>query len=104
MSRFLLSRFAEEDLDEVIAYLGSLPLEPGNRVGGAIRHTLESIGKNPMLGVTQSELSQVGGYEVRSRVVPPYRIFYRLAGRAPEVLGILHGARDVDAIMLRRVH
>lgn len=39
---------------------------------------------------------------VRRRVAGMYLIFYRIAPDAIEVLRVLHGARDFDAILLDR--
>lgn len=103
MTRFVLSPFASEDLDGLIAYLEALPKRPALRIGKAIRRMLEQIGESPLLGTTQSELTRMMGFEVRSRLVESYRILYRTGGTVPEIIGVLHSARDVRKAMAKRV-
>jgi plasmid stabilization system protein ParE len=47
-------------------------------------------------------LTRLLGEEVRSRLVHPYRIYYRLGASTPEVIAILHGARDQRSILGER--
>lgn len=99
MSRFFLSAEAARDLDEILEYLDRLPDAPAERIGQSLQSMLESIAMRPLLGAPHSHLTRLLGEEVRSRLVPPYRIFYRLGKSAPEVIAILHGARDQRSIM-----
>ena len=103
MKRFLLSPYASRDLDEVISYLESFPVEPANRIGSSMRRMLENIGEYPLRGPAQSELTRIMGFEVRSRLVASYRVLYRAGPAVPEIIGILHAARDVPTIMAERV-
>ncbi len=102
MSHFHLSAEAELDLDDIFTYLNQLPLEPGDRIADALQGMLESIGAQPLLGAPHSHLTRLLGQEVRSRLVPPYRIYYRLGTSVPEVIAILHGARNQTSILGRR--
>ena len=102
MSRFHLSAEAELDLDEILAYLDQLPLEPGDRIAESLQGMFESIGAQPLLGAPHSHLSRLLGQEVRSRLVPPYRIYYRLGANIPEIIAILHGARDQSSLLGNR--
>jgi plasmid stabilization system protein ParE len=95
LSHFHLSAEAELDLDDIFTYLNQLPLEPGDRIADALQGMLESIGAH-------SHLTRLLGQEVRSRLVPPYRIYYRLGTSVPEVIAILHGARNQTSILGRR--
>ena len=63
---------------------------------------LQSVGKQPYLGTSHSHLTRLLGEEVRSRLVHPYRIYYRLGASTPEVIAILHGARDQRSILGER--
>jgi hypothetical protein len=53
--------------------------------------------------VGQSELTRIAGVEVRSRFASSYRILYTLGGSAPEIVGVLHTARDIASIMAKRL-
>jgi plasmid stabilization system protein ParE len=102
LSRFHLSAEAELDLDDILTYLDQLPLEPGDRIAESLQGILESIGTQPLLGAPHSQLTRLLGQEVRSRLVPPYRIYYRLGKNIPEIIAILHGARDQTSILGNR--
>ncbi len=102
MKRFLLSHDADYDLDEILTYLDALPDKPAVLIASAIQKTLNSIADQPYRGGLQSELTRIAGVEVRARVVNSYRIFYHIRGETPEIVGVLHAARDSDAIMARR--
>jgi len=102
VSRFYLSPDANRDLDEIESYLDSLPREPAIRGGSAIMQTLLGIADHPYQGAAHSTLSRILGMEVRSRLTFPYRIYYRLDKNAPEVIAILHMARDTRSILIER--
>jgi plasmid stabilization system protein ParE len=42
------------------------------------------------------------GVEVRSRLTHPYRIYYRLGSATPEIIAVLHTARDTQTILAER--
>jgi plasmid stabilization system protein ParE len=102
LSRFILSPDAEDDLAEILGYLDGLPPEPADRIGLSIENMLHSIGKQPYLGTPHSALTRLIGEELRSRLVYPYRIYYRLGKNIPEVFAIRHGARDPAPLLDRR--
>ena len=102
MNRFFLSPQADQDIDEILEYLDGLPLEPGNRILDAIQATILSIAAQPYLGSPHSQLTRLIGEEARSRVVGPYRIFYRLRGTGPEIIAVLHSRRDIASILSAR--
>jgi len=102
LARFLLSLDAEQDLDEILSYLDRLPRVPAERIAMSLQTMLHHIGQEPYLGAANSALTLLLGEEVRSRLVPPYRIFYRTSRKLPEVFAILHGARDISSILDQR--
>jgi len=102
LSRFHLSPDAEVDLDEILAYLDELPQQAADRIGQSLQTMLHSIGRQPYLGVRSSYLTRLIGEEVHSRLVYPYRIYYRVGKNIPEVFAILHGAHDQRSILNSR--
>ncbi len=86
MSRFLLSKEGEADLDEILAYLDSMPDGPASRFGQGLFKTLNSIAEYPLLGAPHS-----------------YRIYYRLDKAVPEVFAIVHTALDTAAVLADRL-
>jgi plasmid stabilization system protein ParE len=103
VSRFLLSRHAERDLDDILSYLDSIPDKPALRIASSIRQALKSVASHPYRGVIQSELTRLAGIEVRSRLVNSYRIIYTVGASASEIVGVLHTARDIGDIMAERL-
>jgi plasmid stabilization system protein ParE len=102
MSRFFISPDAERDLDEIEAYLDTIPPRPATRAGESILRTIHAIADSPHFGAPHSRLTRLLGTEVRSRLSDPYRIFYRLDRSAPESFAILHTARDIPAVPIDR--
>ena len=102
MSRFFLSPDAQNDLEDIRAYLNGVPREYAKPIAISIQAMLRDIGSQPYLGTSHSHLTRLLGQEVRSRLVPPYRIYYRLGTSVPEVIAILHGARNQTSILGRR--
>jgi plasmid stabilization system protein ParE len=101
--RFIISRDANHDLDEIENFLDSIPSKPAVRLGGTLQSMLWRIAESPLQGAVQSELTRLCSDEVRSRFVASWRIFYHPGGSVPEIIGILHTSRDVDTIMTNRL-
>ena len=69
----------------------------------ALGIVLQNIAENPFLSQTNSELARLAGEEIRSRLLGRYRVVYRFRNSCPEIIAILHIARDISAIMAQRV-
>lgn len=102
-SRFYLAREASEDLAAIRTYLDDIPVRFSAPIRRALRSMLHEIVANPQRGATHSEATRYLGQEVKTRVVPPYRLFYRELRGTPEVLAILHTAQDVSALLRERL-
>jgi plasmid stabilization system protein ParE len=84
-------------------HLRSIPDVPARKIAVALQMTFRSIAENPYQGAGQSELTRISGAEIRSRLVQSFRIFYIVSGIAPEIVGVLHTARDISSIMAKRL-
>jgi plasmid stabilization system protein ParE len=98
-----MSPDAERDLDDILEYLDGIPERPALFIASTLQKAFDSLAAYPYRGAAQSELTRIAGQEVRSRYVNDYRIFYFVAGRAPEIVGVLHAARDGVGLMARRL-
>jgi toxin ParE1/3/4 len=87
------------DLAEILDYLEQVPDGPANRVLDSLEEMFQSIFAYPYLGAPHSELTRLLDEEVRSRLVAPYRVFYRMGRDTPEIVSILHGSRDQRSIL-----
>jgi plasmid stabilization system protein ParE len=103
LSRFYLTPYAAADLEGIRRYFTPIPERFGAPIRRALRAMLHEIATNPQRGNTHSEASRILGQDVKTRVVPPYRFFYRDLHGTPEILAILHTAQDVPSLLRDRL-
>jgi plasmid stabilization system protein ParE len=103
LSRFYLSPHAIADLEDIRSYFTPIPERFGAPIRRALRAMLHVIAANPQRGNSHSEATRFLGQDVKTRAVPPYRIFYRDLRGVPGILGILHTAQDISAILRKRL-
>jgi len=85
---------AELDLDEIWLHVAADSPSAANAL-------LDSIGVRSSLRATQplsGRLRPELGADIRSFVVGSYVIFYRPLADGVEIIRVLHGARDIEAI------
>jgi toxin ParE1/3/4 len=100
VAKFILSEQALADVDLVHAHICADNPEAADRVQEAIFDGFDLLSRNPALGRRRHFRSH---QNIRSRVVTDftnYLILYRELpdGSGVEVLRVLHGARDLDAL------
>jgi toxin ParE1/3/4 len=100
MPRVRLSRQAQVDFDEIIAYLSDVA-ESGiaRRYARDIRASIRRLAELPHIGPPRPEL----GANVRISIVSPYLILYDPDSfdGIVHVFRILHGSRNITRKMLR---
>ena len=89
------SAAAEQDLEEIIDYLEEHSPSSATSLADAIASRCEMLGQLPEMGRSREDLAP----GLRSIVVRPYTVFYRVTKKAVVIVRILHGRRDVDRIM-----
>jgi toxin ParE1/3/4 len=98
--RVRVLRPALDDLDLQAQYYEEQQEGLGERFLAAARQTIGQIGENP-------EGSALYGFDfeplrfVRVRPIPSFRrilVFYHLESGEVQILRVLHGARDIDAL------
>ena len=92
---------ADADVDEAAEYYAEeASLEVALRFLGAVQQVYEFVRSNPEAGSPgQYESRELQG--MRRWPVPrfdSYLVFYRLAGEWVEIVRVLHGARDIEAL------
>jgi plasmid stabilization system protein ParE len=92
-----------DDLEDIRRYFTPIPERFSAPIRRALRAMLYEIAANPQRGHSHTEATRFLGQEVRTRAVPPYRIFYRDLRGLPEILAVLHTAQDVSAILRKRL-
>ena len=95
---------AARDLEEIYDYVAR------HDTPGKAAHVLEQIEKafarlseSPERGAYPKELLALGIREYREIFFKPYRIIYRVLGKAVYVLLIADGRRDMQALLQRRL-
>lgn len=96
MSRVDLSAAAERDLDEIWRYIAQDSPEMADRFIDRLLATChDTLAPSPRIGKSREELAP----GLRSFPVLPYLLFYRPIEDGIEIARILHGRRDVTALL-----
>jgi toxin ParE1/3/4 len=86
---------AEEDLFEIWAYLRrEASISVADRVARRIIGSCQRLSAWPYSGRNRDDLL----LGIRSIVSSPYVVFYRVSDDNVEIVRVLHGRRDIDAI------
>ena len=97
MGRLLVAPEARLDLREIRDHIAKDRPEAARRVLMRLRAMARPLADAPAIGRLRPEL----GADIRSFVADRYVLFYRPLNRSVgiELVRVLHGARDVDAIL-----
>ena len=94
MARVTRRPLAEADILEIWDYIADDSMEAADRWVDQLDEKFQLIATQPMMGRAREEL--VPG--LRSFPFRRYVIFYMPIGNGIDVVRVLHGARDVDAV------
>ena len=96
MPRLIFAPEARQDLREIRDHIAKDNPEAARKVVARLRDLARLLAGAPAMGRNRSEL----GADVRSFVADRYVLFYRPLRPAGgiELVRVLHGARDVDAV------
>lgn len=97
--RLLILPRASADIDEQFAYIALASLDAAIRFHVAVQATLEQIRKNPYLGAV-CEFDRLPG--MRQKLVRGFDshiVFYNIVMGRINVVRLLHGARDIEAVL-----
>lgn len=99
MKKFLLSRSAEEDLDEIWTRIARDSVETANRFLKALVDNFPLLADFPSMGPARDDLRP----GIRCLPFKSYLIFYRPRGQhRVEVVRVIHAARDLSALFNQR--
>lgn len=101
MSGYILSPESEEDVFEIWSYLAKeAGVNLANRIESELFEKFDLLAQNPGLGHKRHDLTNLGVLFYRAFPYP-YMIIYRQ--KAPlEIVGVLHGMRNVKRILQDR--
>lgn len=89
------------DLSDLATYIAEGDLEAAERFLVAAEETFKLLGEMPGIGKVR-ECFNSNLVEVRQRAIKGFRnylIFYRPLDGGVEILRVVHGARDIEAIL-----
>ena len=96
MSSFLLTPAAEADLDEIWTYIEEKSgTALADRLEDDLHNAMFRLADAPGMGHTRADLADEA---LRVFAVHSFLIIYRTETRPLQVIRVLHGARDVQAI------
>lgn len=96
MPRFILSPEAAEDLREIVDFIAQDNPEAARRFLQKLRGEMKRIAPSSGIGHLRGDLTS---RQVRFWPVGRYLIVYRSEEGPPEIARVLHGARDVTAVL-----
>ena len=98
--RYILAPEAAQDLVEIWSYLKQqASLAMAEHVESVIRERIVFLAENPGAGHRRRDLTSA---EVKFFSVYSYLIVYRPSTKPLQIVSILHGRRDVEAILKQR--
>lgn len=101
MPTVALSSRAQADIVDRIAYLATFSAAASDKFAAALKSALHRLESSPRIGFAfPTRRRRLKG--IRVMVVPKFRnycIFYRESNDTIEVMRVLHGARDIAALL-----
>ena len=94
MNRFRLTSRAERDVDEIWLYIARDNARAADRLMGSFLDRFQMLADRPQLGRRRDELSA----GLRSVAIGNYIVLYRPIEGGIEVVRLLSGFRDIDAL------
>ncbi len=95
MAKFIVTREAESDIDEILTYISEDDFEAALNLYDRFLDLFRIIADNPAAGRERTEL-QAG---LRCFPYRNYLIFYRRWAGIVAITRVVHGARDVDELL-----
>jgi len=94
MSRYFTTEQAQQDIIEIATYIARDSLQAADRFIDRIHRQFEVLADTPQLGRSRSELTP----SLRSFPLGNYLGFYRPIDNGVEIIRVLSGYRDLDAL------
>ncbi len=95
--RYRLTPNAQENVDQIGAFIAEENVDAALRVLDAIERAFEELATMPRMGHTREDLTN---RSVRFWRVYSYLVVYDPSSMPLTVVAVLHGARDVEQILL----
>lgn len=93
MADFKLTLLAQQDLRAIHDYIAANNPKTATRYIGTLKEKCQNLADTPGIGVSRQEYHGLYKFPVDD-----YLIFYRTGQNGIEVIRILHGSRDIEAV------
>jgi len=94
MSRYRIAPAASRDLDEIADYFLGRNIDAGERLFKQFNKKCQNLARFPRIGRSYSHIKP----GLRGVLLDRYIIFYRLVGENIEILRVVSGRRDLEAL------
>ncbi|MFZ5470437.1 MAG: type II toxin-antitoxin system RelE/ParE family toxin [Myxococcota bacterium] len=102
--RVFLTEDAEQDLEELYDFIAEHDApERAEHVLRRIEEVLETLASFPQRGAIPKELLSLGIRNFREVFFKPYRMIFRIQGRAVYVYLVADGRREMQSLLQRRL-
>ena len=95
MSRYTTSPQADTELIGIFDYIAKDRPRAAVRIIGKLIKRFQSLAEHPLSGEAKPKY----GVDIRFSIAENYLIVYRPKGEGIEVVRVIHGARDYDALL-----
>ena len=99
----IVSRFAEDDLNEIIEYYFSLSQNYVEKLISEFEKNVMSLQRHPKSGMVVSELEKQGILRYRELIQEYYRILYEISDNKVIVHTIIDGRRNFEDIIISKL-
>lgn len=103
IKQVIVSRFAEDDLNEIVEYYFSLSPSYVEKTVRQFEENVISLKQNPLRGRVVPELEKFGYTRYRELIQGNYRIVYEVAYDSIIVHLIIDGRRDFESIIFSKL-
>ena len=103
INEVIVSRFAEDDLNEIIEYYYSLSQNYVEKVISEFEENIMSLQSHPKSGRVVPELEKQGILQYRGLIQGYYRIIYEVSDNKVIVHTIIDGRRNVEDIIISKL-
>lgn len=101
--KIIISRFAEDDLNEIADYYNSLNPLYVKRVMSEFEDNVFSLEKFPKSGRIVPELERQGIEKYRELIQEHYRIIYEISGDYVIIHTVIDGRRNLEDILINKL-
>lgn len=103
ISEVVVSRFAEDDLNEIAEYYNSLNQNYVEKIVSEFEKNVMSLKNHPKSGRVVPELEKQGIEQFRELIQGNYRIVYEISGGKVLVHTIIDGRRNFEEIIISKL-